>query len=101
MILDPRRIYVADDSDDDGEFLLFHVSDIGVTDKLGYVYAEWADDLQQALDGALRGLLTRETFLLMNDDATVTTLTRCNDCHFLFVDIDKHVAESVTVPAVE
>lgn len=42
-----------------------------------------------------------ETFLLMNDDATVTPLTRCDDCRFLFRDIEKHVAESVTVLAVE
>ena len=38
-----------------------------------------------------------ERLLLMNDDATVTVLTRCRDCDFLFVDIDKHVRESVTV----
>jgi len=42
-----------------------------------------------------------ETFLLMDDDATVTPLTRCDDCGFLFRDIEKHVAESVTVPAVD
>lgn len=42
-----------------------------------------------------------EPFLLMNDDATVTPLTRCHDCGFLFRDIEKHVAESVTVRADE
>ena len=35
--------------------------------------------------------------LLMNDDATVTPLTRCDHCKYLFVDIEKHVAESVSV----
>ena len=44
---------------------------------------------------------TCEPFLLlMNDDATVTPLTRCHDCGYLFRDIEKHVAESVTVPAI-
>lgn len=44
---------------------------------------------------------SRAEYLLMNDDATVTELTRCDDCGFLFRDIAQHVAESVTVPAVE
>jgi hypothetical protein len=38
-----------------------------------------------------------EDLLLMNDDATVTPLIRCRHCRFLFVDIDKHVRESVSV----
>lgn len=38
-----------------------------------------------------------EDLLLMNDDATVTRLTRCRECRFLFRDIAKHVEESVTV----
>ena len=36
-------------------------------------------------------------YLLMEDDATVTLLTQCNTCGYLFRDIDKHVRESVTV----
>lgn len=40
-----------------------------------------------------------EDLLLMNDDGTVTQLTRCRECRFLFVDIAKHVEESVTVKA--
>jgi hypothetical protein len=37
------------------------------------------------------------TYLLMEDDATVTLLTMCNTCRYLFRDIEKHVRESVTV----
>lgn len=43
----------------------------------------------------------RESELLMNDDGTVTLLTRCEECRYLFVDIEKHVRESVTVKARE
>lgn len=45
--------------------------------------------------------MRRATLLLMNDDGTVTRLTRCDDCGFLFRDIERHVRESVTVPAFE
>jgi Zn ribbon nucleic-acid-binding protein len=33
----------------------------------------------------------------MEDDATVTVLTECWQCGYLFRDIEKHVRESVTV----
>jgi hypothetical protein len=36
-------------------------------------------------------------YLLMEDDGTVTLLTMCDTCRYLFRDIDKHVEESVTV----
>lgn len=36
-------------------------------------------------------------YLLMEDDGTVTLLTMCDTCRYLFRDIEKHVQESVTV----
>ncbi len=53
--------------------------------------------------GELEAILSRlgEPLLLMNDDGTVTELTRCEECRFLFLDIDKHVEESVTVKALD
>lgn len=67
-----------------------HVEGHVLTASWRLSYELWSEEVAES-----------ETFLLMNDDATVTKLTRCNDCKYLFADIDKHVAESVTVPAVD
>jgi hypothetical protein len=44
-----ETLRLADEPDEDGSFLLFRISEGGCTDKLGYIYAEWADEVRHAV----------------------------------------------------